>query len=69
MLSPVDNPNPNAIQPGFMKTEMTAKAFGKESWDQGGALEPKEILPRVLKFVEENGLERSGEFWAPNGPG
>lgn len=52
-----------------MKTEMTANAFGKEAWDHGGALHPKDVLPNILNFINDNGMEESGQFWAPNGPG
>lgn len=48
---------------------MTASAFGKSEWDKpkGSAVPPSEAIPKIWDFVHQSGMDRSGEFWAPNG--
>jgi len=40
----------------------------KEHYEKGGAITPEVAAPVLLDFVETTlTMERSGEFWAPNG--
>lgn len=56
------------LHPGFMRTSMTERVFGKEAWDQGGAVEPSVAAASLLDFAEKITKEHNGQFWAPRGP-
>ncbi|KAJ3112184.1 hypothetical protein HDU96_004852 [Phlyctochytrium bullatum] len=55
------------IHPGFLKTEMTKSVGFDQYYEAGGAVEPEEAIPPLLKCVEELTLENTGKFIAPLG--
>ena len=57
------------VHPGFMRTEMTKGVGFDQYWDVGGAVTPDVAAESLREWVEELGIERSGEYWAPRGAG
>ncbi|KAK6443501.1 hypothetical protein LTR95_000328 [Oleoguttula sp. CCFEE 5521] len=55
--------------PGFMRTEMTKGVGFDEFWDSGGAVTPDIAAKSLIEWIDEFGIEQTGEFWAPRGPG
>lgn len=57
------------IHPGFMRTEMTAGVGFDQYWESGGACHPDEAAETIVKWAEELDMSKTGEYWAPRGPG
>ncbi|QQK47346.1 Short-chain dehydrogenase/reductase SDR [Penicillium digitatum] len=57
------------VHPGFMRTEMTKSVGFDKYWDAGGAVTPDEAARTLATFIEGFDLGKTGEFWAPGGPG
>ncbi|KAI9758083.1 MAG: hypothetical protein M4579_003214 [Chaenotheca gracillima] len=57
------------VHPGFMRTEMTKSVGFDKFWDQGGAVTPDVAAASLIDFVTGFNLDRTGEYWAPRGPG
>ncbi|KAL4931041.1 oxidoreductase, short chain dehydrogenase/reductase family superfamily [Aspergillus undulatus] len=57
------------VHPGFMRTEMTKGVGFDKYWDAGGAVTPDEAATSLASFVEDFDLSKTGEYWAPRGPG
>ncbi|OQE38694.1 hypothetical protein PENCOP_c008G08295 [Penicillium coprophilum] len=57
------------VHPGFMRTEMTKSVGFDKYWDAGGAVTPDEAAKTLASFIEGFDLSKTGEFWAPAGPG
>ncbi|PVH78479.1 oxidoreductase-like protein [Cadophora sp. DSE1049] len=57
------------VHPGFMRTDMTRGVGFDKFWEEGGAVTPDEAAGSLAKWVEGLTMERSGEYWAPRGPG
>ncbi|KAK7946592.1 oxidoreductase [Apiospora aurea] len=57
------------IHPGFMRTEMTKGVGFDKFWDDGGAVLPDEAAKSLVEWAEKLDMSKSGEYWAPRGPG
>lgn len=58
------------VHPGFMRTEMTAGVGFDKFWDDGGAVPPEVAAKSLAEWAEkELDMSKSGEYWAPRGPG
>ncbi|KAL4949000.1 hypothetical protein BDW69DRAFT_188744 [Aspergillus filifer] len=57
------------VHPGFMRTEMTRGVGFDKYWDDGGAVTPDEAAKSLASFVEDFDIRKTGEYWAPRGPG
>ncbi|KAL4965984.1 oxidoreductase, short chain dehydrogenase/reductase family superfamily [Aspergillus stella-maris] len=57
------------VHPGFMRTEMTKGVGFDKFWDDGGAVTPDEAAKSLAAFVEDFDISKTGEYWAPRGPG
>ncbi|KAK2629522.1 hypothetical protein QTJ16_000342 [Diplocarpon rosae] len=57
------------VHPGFMRTEMTAGVGFDKYWDDGGAVTPDEAAKTLVEWTKKLDLSKSGEYWAPRGPG
>ncbi|KZN84303.1 putative oxidoreductase [Penicillium chrysogenum] len=57
------------VHPGFMRTEMTKSVGFDKFWDAGGAVTPDEAAKTLASFIEGFDLSKTGEYWAPAGPG
>ncbi|WYZ39429.1 hypothetical protein EsH8_III_001343 [Colletotrichum jinshuiense] len=57
------------IHPGFMRTEMTKGVGFDKFWDDGGAVTPDEAADSLIKWTSELDISKTGEYWAPRGPG
>ncbi|KAJ6096314.1 hypothetical protein N7486_007060 [Penicillium sp. IBT 16267x] len=57
------------VHPGFMRTEMTKGVGFDKYWDAGGAVTPNEAAQSLLSFIEKFDISKTGEYWAPRGPG
>ncbi|KAJ6020748.1 hypothetical protein N7540_006252 [Penicillium herquei] len=57
------------VHPGFMRTEMTKGVGFDKYWDVGGAVTPDKAAQSLASFIEEFEMSRTGEYWAPRGPG
>ncbi|KAJ5643535.1 uncharacterized protein N7484_006042 [Penicillium longicatenatum] len=57
------------VHPGFMRTEMTKGVGFDKFWDAGGAVTPDEAAQSLASFVEDFDINKTGEYWAPRGPG
>ncbi|KAL4749893.1 hypothetical protein BDW72DRAFT_194360 [Aspergillus terricola var. indicus] len=57
------------VHPGFMRTEMTKGVGFDKYWDAGGAVTPDEAAKSLAAFVDEFDISKTGEYWAPRGPG
>jgi len=57
------------VHPGFMRTEMTKGVGFDKFWDEGGAVTPDVAAKSLIEWVDEFDISRTGEYWAPRGPG
>jgi len=57
------------VHPGFMRTEMTKGVGFDKYWDAGGAVTPDEAAQSLASFIETFDMSKTGEYWAPRGPG
>jgi NAD(P)-dependent dehydrogenase (short-subunit alcohol dehydrogenase family) len=57
------------VHPGFMRTEMTKGVGFDKYWDAGGAVTPDEAAKSLIDWTEGLDASKSGEYWAPRGPG
>ncbi|KAJ5103574.1 hypothetical protein N7532_004103 [Penicillium argentinense] len=57
------------VHPGFMRTEMTKSVGFDKYWDIGGAVTPYEAAKTLASFIDGFDISKTGEFWAPRGPG
>ncbi|KAF2717237.1 NAD(P)-binding protein [Polychaeton citri CBS 116435] len=57
------------LHPGFMRSEMTKGVGFDKFWDAGGAVEPEVAAKSILEWVDKFDIGRTGEYWAPRGPG
>ncbi|KPM39176.1 hypothetical protein AK830_g7389 [Neonectria ditissima] len=57
------------VHPGFMRTEMTKGVGFDKYWDDGGAVTPDEAASSLIDWTHKLNLSKSGEYWAPRGPG
>lgn len=58
------------VHPGFMRTEMTKGVGFDKFWDEGGAVTPDVAAKSLREWVEgEFDISKTGEYWAPRGPG
>ncbi|KZM28122.1 uncharacterized protein EKO05_0006788 [Ascochyta rabiei] len=57
------------VHPGFMRTEMTKGVGFDKFWDAGGAVTPEVAAISLADWIETFDIRRTGEYWAPRGPG
>ncbi|RHZ45224.1 oxidoreductase, short chain dehydrogenase/reductase family superfamily [Aspergillus thermomutatus] len=57
------------VHPGFMRTEMTKSVGFDKYWDAGGAVTPDEAAQSLASFIDSFDITKTGQFWAPRGPG
>ncbi|KAJ5539684.1 hypothetical protein N7513_008016 [Penicillium frequentans] len=57
------------VHPGFMRTEMTKGVGFDKYWDAGGAVTPNEAAQSLALFIDDFDINKTGEYWAPRGPG
>jgi NAD(P)-dependent dehydrogenase (short-subunit alcohol dehydrogenase family) len=58
------------VHPGFMRTEMTKGVGFDEFWDSGGAVTPDVAAKSLKEWVDtEFDISKTGQYWAPRGPG
>ncbi|KDN61042.1 putative oxidoreductase [Colletotrichum sublineola] len=57
------------VHPGFMRTEMTKGVGFDKYWDDGGAVTPDEAAESLVKWTSDLDMSKTGEYWAPRGPG
>ncbi|KAF7193215.1 putative oxidoreductase [Pseudocercospora fuligena] len=57
------------VHPAFMRTEMTAGVGFDKFWDAGGAVTPDESAKSLKDWIETFDFSKTGEYWAPRGPG
>ncbi|KAK9416697.1 putative Oxidoreductase [Seiridium unicorne] len=57
------------VHPAFMRTEMTKGVGFDKFWDDGGAVTPDESAKSLIGWTEKLDISKSGEYWAPRGPG
>ncbi|KAJ4391025.1 hypothetical protein N0V93_004638 [Gnomoniopsis smithogilvyi] len=57
------------VHPGFMRTEMTKGVGFDKFWDDGGAVTPEEAAESLVEWAEKLDISKSGQYWAPRGPG
>ncbi|CCF40696.1 oxidoreductase [Colletotrichum higginsianum] len=57
------------VHPGFMRTEMTKGVGFDKYWDDGGAVTPDEAAESLIKWASQLDMSKTGEYWAPRGPG
>ncbi|KAL2818921.1 hypothetical protein BJX63DRAFT_428993 [Aspergillus granulosus] len=57
------------VHPGFMRTEMTKSVGFDKYWDAGGAVTPQEAAESLAAFIDEFDITKTGQYWAPRGPG
>jgi NAD(P)-dependent dehydrogenase (short-subunit alcohol dehydrogenase family) len=55
------------VHPSFMRTEMTKGVGFDVAWEENDALTPAQAAELMEKWVAEQGMETSGQFWAPRG--
>ncbi|KAF1829474.1 NAD(P)-binding protein [Decorospora gaudefroyi] len=58
-----------AVHPGFMRTDMTRNVGFDKFWDEGGAVTPHVAAKSLVQWIETFDISKTGEFWAPRGPG
>ncbi|KAJ4316870.1 hypothetical protein N0V94_005212 [Neodidymelliopsis sp. IMI 364377] len=59
----------STVHPGFMRTEMTKGVGFDKFWDEGGAVTPDVAAKSLAKWIETFDISKTGEYWAPRGPG
>lgn len=52
-----------------MRTEMTKSVGFDKFWDEGGAVTPDQAAESLAKFIDGFDMSKTGEYWAPRGPG
>ncbi|KAI9804702.1 MAG: hypothetical protein M1833_006777 [Piccolia ochrophora] len=57
------------VHPGFMRTEMTRSIGFDKFWDEGGAVTPDKAASSLIEFIETFDMSKTGQYWAPRGPG
>ncbi|KAK1764071.1 NAD(P)-binding protein [Phialemonium atrogriseum] len=57
------------VHPGFMRTEMTKGVGFDKFWDDGGAVTPEEAAKSLIEWIGKLDISKTGEYWAPRGPG
>ncbi|KAF3769447.1 NAD(P)-binding protein [Cryphonectria parasitica EP155] len=57
------------VHPGFMRTEMTKGVGFDKFWDDGGAVTPEEAAKSLVDWTNKLDISKTGEYWAPRGPG
>lgn len=57
------------VHPGFMRTEMTKGVGFDKYWDEGGAVLPDEAATSLVEWTDQLDISKTGEYWAPRGPG
>ncbi|KAJ9624061.1 hypothetical protein H2203_005509 [Taxawa tesnikishii (nom. ined.)] len=57
------------VHPGFMRTEMTKSVGFDQFWDAGGAVTPDVAAGSLIQFVDKFDISKTGQYWAPRGPG
>lgn len=57
------------VHPAFMRTEMTRGVGFDKFWDVGGAVTPDESAKSLIEWIEIFDISKTGEYWAPRGPG
>ncbi|KAI5361436.1 Putative short-chain dehydrogenase/reductase SDR, NAD(P)-binding domain superfamily [Septoria linicola] len=57
------------VHPAFMRTEMTKNVGFDKFWDDGGAVVPEEAAKSLREWVDTFDISKTGEYWAPRGPG
>ncbi|KAF6795921.1 short chain dehydrogenase reductase family superfamily [Colletotrichum sojae] len=57
------------VHPGFMRTDMTKGVGFDKYWDDGGAVTPDEAAESLVSWTEKLDMSKTGEYWAPRGPG
>ncbi|KAI4245016.1 MAG: hypothetical protein LQ352_006646 [Teloschistes flavicans] len=57
------------VHPGFMRTEMTKSVGFDKFWDDGGAVTPDQAAKSLVEFTKGFDIGKTGEYWAPRGPG
>jgi NAD(P)-dependent dehydrogenase (short-subunit alcohol dehydrogenase family) len=57
------------VHPGFMRTEMTAGVGFDKYWDDGGAVTPDVAAGSLIDWIQTFDIEKTGQYWAPRGPG
>ncbi|KAI4105113.1 MAG: hypothetical protein L6R37_002917 [Teloschistes peruensis] len=57
------------VHPGFMRTEMTKSVGFDKFWEDGGAVTPDEAASSLIEFIKVFDIGKTGEYWAPRGPG
>ncbi|KAJ4335193.1 hypothetical protein N0V87_006347 [Didymella glomerata] len=57
------------VHPGFMRTEMTKGVGFDKFWDEGGAVTPDVAAKSLAEWIETFDISKTGEYWAPRGPG
>jgi NAD(P)-dependent dehydrogenase (short-subunit alcohol dehydrogenase family) len=55
------------VHPSFMRTEMTKGVGFDVAWEENDALTPEQAAELIEKWVGEQGMETSGQFWAVRG--
>ncbi|KAF2999522.1 hypothetical protein E8E14_003022 [Neopestalotiopsis sp. 37M] len=55
------------VHPAFMRTEMTKGVGFDKYWDD--AVTPDESAKSLIAWTEQLDMSKSGEYWAPRGPG
>jgi NAD(P)-dependent dehydrogenase (short-subunit alcohol dehydrogenase family) len=58
-----------AVHPGFMRTEMTKGVGFDKFWDEGGAVTPDVAAKSLVEWIETFDISKTGQYWAPRGPG
>lgn len=57
------------VHPGFMRTEMTKGVGFDKFWDEGGAVTPDVAAKSLAEWIDTFEMSRTGQYWAPRGPG
>ncbi|KAF7545832.1 hypothetical protein G7046_g9466 [Stylonectria norvegica] len=57
------------VHPGFMRTEMTKGVGFDKYWDDGGAVTPDVAAGSLVEWTDALDISKTGEYWAPRGPG
>ena len=58
------------VHPGFMRTEMTKGVGFDKFWDEGGAVTPDVAAKSLVDWIrKEFDIGKTGQYWAPRGPG
>ncbi|KKY29529.1 putative short chain dehydrogenase reductase family superfamily [Diaporthe ampelina] len=57
------------IHPGFMRSDMTKGVGFDKFWDDGGAVTTDDAASSLVEWTEKLDISKTGEYWAPRGPG